>query len=177
MRNLSNILMNYDKREKSLLEKGEAMSTKCIWKLFIAAILTFILVLCCSTVTYASTPIPNSENQYMELKVVSINDISGADKQVILEWWSYNLKFKGVDLRFSYDENIVKPSRVSDNSYVDSVNGEDSFEFAGDFASYMGYLTITTEDGEYRCIMTLDEKDDTGTYIENNSELGYIVNS
>lgn len=153
------------------------MSAKHIWQLFIEIILTFVLILYSATVVYAATPIPNAENQYMELKVVSVNDVDGADKQVIMEWWSHDLKFKGVDLRFSYDENVVKPSSISDNSYVDFMNGEDSFEFAGDFASYMGYFTLSVEDGEYRCIMTLDEKDDTGTYIENDSELGYLVNT
>lgn len=148
------------------------MSTKAIKKLLIIILLIVVLSLNCSKVF--ATELVNTEDQYMELRVVSTKNIDGGDKQVILEWWSYNLNFKALDLRFSYDEAKLKPSSVQDNSYV---TDETSFEFAGDFASYMGYMVLSAEDGEYRCVMSLDEYDDTGTYIENDESLGYIVNT
>ena len=149
------------------------MATKTIKKLLIITLLIFIVLANCLTVS-AVTKLENSEEQYMELKVVNIEDIDGADKQVTLEWWSYNLNFKALDLRFSYDSSKIEPSSVLDNSFV---TDESSFEFDGDFASYMGYMVLSAENGEYRCLMSLDEYDDTGTYIENDATLGYIVNS
>lgn len=146
---------------------------KIIQKLLIIMLLIFISLANCSNV-FAVTNLVNSEDQYMELKVVSVEDVEGEDKQVTLEWWSHNLNFKAVDLRFAYDSTKIKPSSLQDNSYV---TDESSFEFEGDFASYMGYMVLGAENGEYRCIMSLDEYDDAGNYIENDETLGYIVNS
>lgn len=157
------------------------MSAKTIKKIFIILIVSFSIILCSHT-TYATlentyATLENTEEQYMELKVVDIIDVDGADKQIILEWWSYNLNFKAVDVRFSYDETKIKPSNLQTNAYVTTSDGVDSFEFAGDFASYMAYMTASAENGEYRCTMSLENYDDTGTYIENDTTLGYIVNS
>lgn len=35
-----------------------------------------------------------SDDQYLELRAVSVNDISGQDKQVIMELWGNNIDFK-----------------------------------------------------------------------------------
>lgn len=113
----------------------------------------------------------------MELKVVSITDTGGNGKQVIMEWWSYNLIFKGVDVRFTYDSTKLTPSSVQDNSVVTDSNGEDAFEFVDELADYMGYFTLSVEDGEYRCIMSLDEYDETCKYVENIDGIGYAVNT
>jgi len=149
---------------------------KAIQKLLLIILLTIILVSSSLAVVHAAD-LENTENQYMELKVVSIKDTENNGKQVIMEWWSYNLNFKGLDLRFSYDTSKVAPSNVQDNSSVTKANAAASFEFAGDFASYMKYVPVSAENGEYRCAMSLENYDDTGTYIENNGDLGYIVNT
>ena len=154
------------------------MPVRTIKKLIVVLVITlfsFVLISECSNVYAAG--IANTENQYMELKAVEIKDIEGAERQVILEWWSYNLSFKGLDLRFSYDFTKVQPSNIQDNSIVDFSNGESSFVFANDFASYMDYMVISAEDGEYRCVMSLEEYDEAGTYIENDEILGYVVNT
>ena len=148
------------------------MSTKTVRKLVISIAVVIVWFLYCLQVS--ATELVNTEDQYMELKVVSNDEVDGADRQVTLEWWAYNLKFKALDLRFSYDSSKLEPSSLSDNSYV---KDESSFKFMGDFASYMGYTVLVAQNGEYRCVMSLDEYDDTGTYIENDSSLGYIVNS
>ena len=140
-------------------------------------LVTIILLICLIILTNSNayaTQLNNSTDQYMELKVVSVKDIDNTDKQVILEWWSYNLKFKGLDLRFSYDDTKLKPSSVSDNSYV---TDDSSFEFANNFGSYMDYFVLSSDNGTYRCVMSLENYDETHENIENDSLLGYVVNT
>ena len=141
----------------------------------LVSIMFFIFAVNTSNATV--TDLANSDDQYMELKVVSIENVDGNDKQVTLEWWSYNLKFKGLDLRFAYDDSKIKPSTLTGNEYVTSSNGADSFTFSDDFKDYMDFFTVQVEDGTYRCVMSLTNYDDTGNYIENDSTLGYIVNT
>lgn len=155
----------------------QTKTTKVIQKFLLIFILATIIILNISIPTQASTNLENTEDQYMELKAVSIKEVDGADKQVTLEWWSYNLSFKGLDLRFSYDQTKVEPSNLEDNSYLTLANAESSFEFEGDFGTYMDYFVISASDGEYRCVMDLEKYDETGTYIENDASLGYIVNT
>lgn len=155
------------------------MTSKTIPKLIVLIIvilLNFIVISNCLKV-YGADLLTNTEDQYMELKMASIQEVEGEERQVILEWWSYNLLFKGVDLRFSYDSTKVTPSDLQDNSVVNTSNGKNSFEFLGDFSQYMNFMVLTAENGEYRCVMALENFDDTGTYIENNQTLGYVVNS
>ena len=146
---------------------------------FIVLTFVFVVLLCACTTVFA-TNLANTEDQYMELKVVSTDSVDGADKQVKLEWWSYNLKFKGLDLRFSYDQTKLSPSNITTNSYTDTnteLISPTSFEFAGDFGTYMDYMVLSAQDGTYRCVMSLFNNNDTGTYIENDETLGYVVNS
>lgn len=148
------------------------MTTKTVKKL-ITIILSIVLI----TLIYPkvnATQLTNTSDQYMELKVVSVKNVDNADKQVILEWWSHNLKFKGLDLRFSYDDTKLKPSSVSDNSYV---TDNSSFEFENDFGSYMDYFVLNSDNGTYRCVMSLENYDTTHANIENDSSLGYVVNT
>lgn len=65
------------------------------------------------------TPLENDESQYMELKLVETKDIAGSnDKQLVFEWWAYNLEFNNVYLRFSYDTQAVVPADVSSGACV-----------------------------------------------------------
>lgn len=152
------------------------MIKKRFWNilLFCQILIWFIALF---SVVFGAEELERNDNQFMELKATSIEETSDGSKQITLEWWSYNLSFKGLDLRFSYDQDKVVPSSIQDNSTVTVLNGEDSFEFLGDFASYMDYFTFSVENGEYRCVMSLENYDDSGTYIENDPNLGYIVNS
>ena len=148
-------------------------------KNFIFFLLILFLCIVISSIVFA-TDLTNDETQFMELKVVSISDTEDNGKQVLLEWRSYNLKFQGLDLRFSYDETKVKPSKVSDNSYVTILDGEESFQFENMFSPYMGYFTLSVDDGEYRCVMDLevDNKEvSDNPYIQLNDFDEYEVNT
>ena len=148
-------------------------ATKTLKKLIPILLLISIIVVLLYPKVFA-TQLTNTSDQYMELKVVSVKDVTNTDKQVILEWWSYNLKFKGLDLRFSYDETKLNPSSITDNSYV---TDNTSFEFENNFGSYMDYFVLNSDNGTYRCVMSLENYDTTHANIENDSTLGYVVNT
>lgn len=154
------------------------MNRTRILKIKFIVLMIIVLVFNCTNVFAIN--LSNTEEQYMELKVANIADVDGADKQVTLEWWSYNLKFKGLDLRFSYDETKLKPSNITTNAYTDTATelmSPTTFDFAGDFGSYMDYTVLSAQGGTYRCVMSLKHNDDSGEYIENDDSLGYVVNS
>lgn len=127
---------------------------------------------------FSAGELNNSPDQYMELKVVSVEDVEGKDKQVILEWWSYNLKFNALQLRFSYDDTKLKPSNLHDNSYVTDASTTPNFEFTNSFASSMSYVPKWVENGEYMCLIGLDKYDESYDYVELDNEIGeYEVNT
>ena len=59
-----------------------------------------------------STTIEPTTNQYIELRATKIKDVEGNGKQVIFELWGHDIKFKGFDVRFSYDGNIFSTSNL-----------------------------------------------------------------
>ena len=174
----TSLVNNFSRTSSAKKGKEKNMSIKHTKKL-ISIILIIAMIASCVRV-FATSLVNDPDTEYMELKVVSISDVDGADKQVTLEWWSYNLKFKGLDLRFSYDDTKLEPSNISTNAFTSTATEKTSptsFQFEGDFASYMSYMVLSAQDGEYRCVMDLEEYDDSGTYIENDSDLGYVVNT
>ena len=107
------------------------------------AILLILLIINIIKPIYSATKEPNSE-QYMELKLVSIGETSNG-KQMILEWWSHNINFKGLDLRFQYDPTKVKPSNLKNNQEIYDSN---IFEFTQEFEPYMDYLVMNDKECE-----------------------------
>ena len=93
------------------------MVKKRFWNiiLFCQILIWFISLF---SVVFGAEELERNENQFMELKATSIEETSDGSSQITLEWWSYNLSFKGLDLRFSYDQDKVAPSSITDNSIV-----------------------------------------------------------
>lgn len=61
-------------------------------------IMTIILAMISFPIMMASQIDPNrvtpAENQYLELRAVSVKEIEGQNKQVIMELWGNNVEFK-----------------------------------------------------------------------------------
>ena len=59
-----------------------------------------ILILMSYTIIMASTNDPNcvtpTDEQYFELRAISIKDVPGQNKQVIMELWGNNIEFKRI---------------------------------------------------------------------------------
>lgn len=47
-------------------------------------------------IAQASTTVEPTADQYLELRAVEVKDVAGANKQVIMELWGYNLEFKRI---------------------------------------------------------------------------------
>lgn len=121
-------------------------------KLIIIITLVAMLLMCTigsigNTVYAVSTNIDDqlTDNQYLELRGVSINDIDGDGQnlQLIMELWSYNLEYKGFDVRFSYDGTKLSPSNITTNVVTDDET--EYFKFENEFNGSLDMFTIPDE--------------------------------
>ena len=103
---------------------------RLLLKIFLCVFLVVILSISIdlnNKTIYAATIIPQ-ENQYLEFKVVSVDNIANKDKQVIVELWAYNLDFKGFDLRLGYDNTKVSLSDIATNEYITQLDYQNDNE-------------------------------------------------
>lgn len=82
-----------------------------------------------------------TDNQYIELRAVRVNEIEGNDYQVLLEWWAHGLETSGFSIRLGYDSSVLKPSNLEDNSYYteDISQQESSNESSNDIPGYFQF--------------------------------------
>lgn len=153
---------------------------KCIFTILLCIII-FITNSLILNVNYSkAATIEPQENQKVEYRATELNKTDNGN-QLIIEIWLHNLNFKGMDLRLEYDENILKPSKLSTNEIID-VNSEltipSCFEFANGFGGYLDYFAMEMTDNEYRGILSMVGKGDrTGTneYLIEDDDIGDYV--
>ena len=89
-----------------------------------------------------------TENQFLELKAVSVDEVDGQNSQVIMELWGHNLQFKGFDVRFSYDSDKIKLSNKETNQILSTITGNQDqfFTFENEFTGKLE-ATAFTYDG------------------------------
>ncbi len=121
--------------------------------------------------SYAAEITPTSD-QYMELRLQSTQIVEDAGTQVILELWSYNLDFKGLDVRFSYDSTKVNPSNITTNI---ATTQTDCFEFENGFDGFLDIFQVPeTQNNVLRYVISLNPimgVDGNATYESTNSYL------
>lgn len=121
-----------------------------------------------------------TEDQYIELRAVSVEEVDGENTQVMMELRVHDIQFKGFDVRFSYDSTKIKLSNIETNEVLDTITGnQDQFfkledEFTGKLES-----TAFTYDGPgdgVRFNLGFDEPTVT-SHIKNKDGIGYVVDA
>ncbi len=145
--------------------------------------LSIIILISISTNSYGAELTP-TQDQYMELKLVSTSPVDGQGTQAILELWSYNLDFKGVDVRFSYDNTKLNPSNINTNILT---NETDCFTFENGFGGFLEMFEIDeAEPNVLRHIIALNPildgegnptYESTNAYLKNDPITGDYVDS
>lgn len=121
------------------------------------------------------------ENQYLELRAVSVEDIDGQGKQVIMELWGHNLQFKGFTVRFSFDNTKIEPSDFTSNQVT--YDSEEYFKFEDEFTDKLDFFStgymgngagIEATVGFNPPVSTsthIKYSEETGNYVDTGSDL------
>lgn len=80
------------------------------------------------------------DDQYLELRAVSVDDVSGQNKQVIMELWSHNLDYKGFEVTFAFDDQLFTPSDMDTN--VISDDETEYFKFESEFNNKVDLFVV-----------------------------------
>ena len=151
--------------------------------ILIAKISIIILILLLATGYHtkveAATLVP-LDNQKVEYRASKLETNNGSD-QLTVEVWIHNLKFKGIDIRTSYDNTLISPSSISTNTEID-VNSEvgipSNFTFENDFGKYMDMFSLENTKGELRNVFSLlgsSERTGTNEYLKTDATIGDYV--
>lgn len=99
----------------------------------IAIVLIVVFGIFANSVFAATETIQPTNNQYLEMRAVSVDNVSGQNQQVMFELWSHNLDFKGFNVTFEYDETKFQTSNISTNVITDDET--QFFAFESEFAN------------------------------------------
>lgn len=119
-----------------------------------------------------------TENQYLEMRATEIKEVEGKNRQVTFELWGYDVEFKGVDVRFSYQSSNIRTSNLITN---DLTNDEmEFFQFEPEFRDCLDFFTIPydgTGDG-VRGIISFNPPVGLSEHIIDKGEgVGKVVNT
>jgi len=109
----------------------------------IAVIFIAIMTVFCTFTnkSFAATEtIQPTEDQYLELRAVSIDDVAGQNKQVIMELWSHNLDYKGFEVTFAYDDTLFQTSNINTNAITDDET--EYFKFENEFNNKVDLFVV-----------------------------------
>lgn len=113
---------------------------KNIFKKFYICFIICILVFVNCVIVKASEVIEPGSNQYFELVAREIKDVSGENKQVLMELWGYDIDFKGFEVRFEYDETQIKPSNISTNELT--TDATKYFSYENEFKTSLDFMQL-----------------------------------
>lgn len=145
------------------------------------AIIINLIILCicfCNVSIAESKLVEPTENQFFELRAVKVTNIEGKDKQVIFELWAHEIKFKGFDVRFSYDGTHFAPSNITTNEYTDDEN--EFFKFESEFSDCLELFTVPytgTSTGGMRAVVSFNPPISESEHIKNKENVGMIIDS
>lgn len=112
----------------------------------IAIVLVVLSSIFASSVFAATTTIQPEDSQYLELRAVSIDDIAGQNKQVVMELWSHDLDFKGFEVTFEYDATKFNPSNINTNVITDDET--EFFKFEPEFIGKLDIFSVPDSRGD-----------------------------
>lgn len=116
-----------------------------------------------------------SSDQYFELRGTTITEVTGQNKQLIMELWGYNIDFKAFDVRFSYDGTKFTPSNIETN--VATTDETEYFKFEDEFSSSLELFDVGyTGDGEgFRWVTSFNPPVTESEHIIEKDGIGKIV--
>lgn len=116
-----------------------------------------------------------SSDQYFELRGTTVKEVTGQNKQLIMELWGYNIDFKGFDVRFSYDETKFSPSNIETN--VATTDETEYFKFEDEFSNSLELFDVGyTGDGEgFRWVTSFNPPVTESEHIIEKDGIGKIV--
>jgi len=88
--------------------------------------------------------IPAGDNQYLEMRAVSVTPKGVGKSQVFMELWAHNLEFAGFDVRFQYDNTKITLSSINTN--LPTSDKTEFFKFESEFANSMEMLTVLSNE-------------------------------
>ena len=152
-------------------------------KLIKINLIVLIICICtiaasCKIVMADSTTIEPTTNQYIELRATKIKDVEGNGKQVIFELWGHDIKFKGFDVRFSYDGNIFSTSNLITNEECDDET--QYFVFENEFVDNLDIFSVPytgNTDAGIRLVLSLKPPVTESEHIKNDENLGTIIDT
>lgn len=68
--------------------------TKQRINLIVLLVIVMIFTILIRTIAYASTEVTPNDNQYLELRATTVEEVEGQGKQVIMELWGHDIDFK-----------------------------------------------------------------------------------
>ena len=148
-------------------------------KKFIVVVLICInLIFSCNFVFAANTvEVEPTEDQFLELRAVSVTQVSGQNKQVIMELWGNNVEFKGFDVRFAYDSTKLQPSNMNTNEITDDASL--FFDFVDEFKNCLSMFTlpVSGEESGVRAIVSFSPPVEEAEHIIEKEGIGKVVNT
>lgn len=108
--------------------------------LIVLMTLFYTCVNCTNKVIAATETIQPDDDQYLELRAVSIDDVTGQNKQVIMELWSHNLDYKGFEVTFAFDSTLFQTSNIETN--VITEDETEYFKFEDEFNSKVDLFVV-----------------------------------
>lgn len=117
-----------------------------------------------------------TDSQYLELRAIRVNEIEGADYQVILQLWAHGLETTGFTFRLGFDETVLQPSSLVDNSYTD--DSLEYFEFANGLENYIDALGTSEESSSMLFMVSLlNNSESDNQYIVEKEGVGKVLDS
>lgn len=125
----------------------------------------------------ATETIQPQDDQYLELRAVTVDAVAGQNQQVIFELWSHNLDFKGFNVTFEYDKTRFQPSSLFDNVITDDET--DFFAFESEFNGKLDLFSMPDSRGNVLDLtVSLNTPISSGTeHIVSDGNGGYKVTS
>lgn len=154
---------------------------QAIKNVLIFLLINMILIFKCNFVLATETDITiedePTENQFLELRAISVTEVEGQNKQVLMELWGNNVEFKGFDVRFAYDSTKLNPSNIETNEITSDKNLY--FKFEQEFADSLNMFTIPINSSEtgIRAIVSFKPPVTESEHIIEKEGIGKVVNT
>ncbi len=136
-----------------------------------------LFVACTNKVFAETTTIQPTDEQYLELRAVSVDNVAGQNQQVIMELWSHNLEFKGFEVTFAFDNTLLQTSNITSNEISDDET--EYFKFENEFNSKVDLFTVPgTDINVLDMTFSLNTPINSGTdHIVSDGSGGYKITS
>lgn len=157
----------------------KAINKRIVRKLIIVAsiVALFVSILPIKVHAETSNVLTPTEEQYLELRAVTVTDKAGQNKQVIMELWGHNLQFKGFTVRFSFDDTKIEPSNFTTNEIT--YDSDEYFKFEDEFDGKLDFFSTgyTGEGAGIEATVSLDPPVSTSSHIKYAEGIGNYIDT